>query len=122
MAARLQGAGVAGADGFALNVSNYVTTADNVAYGKAVAALIGGKHFIIDTSRNGNGPTPDSQWCNPPGRALGPAPTTATADRLVDAYCWIKRPGESDGTCNGGPAAGGWWPDRALELARLAAP
>ncbi len=122
MATRLQSAGVAGADGFVLNVSNFVTTADSVAYGKTLAALLGGKHFIIDTSRNGNGPTADAQWCNPPGRALGPAPTTATADPLVDAYCWIKRPGESDGTCNGGPAAGAWWLDRALELARLAQP
>jgi endoglucanase len=30
---------------------------------------------------------------------------------------WVKRPGESDGSCNGGPAAGQWWRDKALELA-----
>jgi len=41
---------------------------------------------------------------------------------VIDAYLWIKRPGESDGTCNGGPAAGGWWIAGALELARNAAP
>jgi endoglucanase len=122
MAARLRSAGVDQADGFALNVSNYITTAGSIAYGKEIAAHLDGKHFIIDTSRNGAGPTADAQWCNPPGRTLGPAPTTATADPLVDAYCWIKRPGESDGTCNGGPPAGTWWPDRALELARLASP
>jgi endoglucanase len=31
---------------------------------------------------------------------------------------WIKPPGESDGPCNGGPAAGAWWPDAAIELTR----
>lgn len=55
---------------------------------------------------------------------------------LLDAYLWIKIPGESDGTCTrGGPAgspdpewgvidppAGQWFPDQALQLARLADP
>ena len=40
-----------------------------------------------------------------------------TADPLVDAYMWIKRPGESDGTCRGGPEAGEWFQKYALELA-----
>jgi endoglucanase len=82
---------------------------------------VGGKHFVIDTSRNGNGPytqgDPAQRWCNPPGRALGETPTTKTADPLVDAYLWIKRPGESDGTCKGGPKAGEWWASYALALA-----
>jgi endoglucanase len=38
----------------------------------------------------------------------------------VDAFLWIKQPGESDGTCNGGPKAGSWWNDIAVELARAA--
>lgn len=117
-AARLTRANVAGADGFALNVSNFQHTSSSIAYGKAISALIGGKHFVIDTSRNGLGPTADNQWCNPPGRALGPASTTSTADPLVDAYLWIKAPGESDGSCNGAPAAGVWWADYALGLAQ----
>ncbi|NEE07199.1 glycoside hydrolase family 6 protein, partial [Streptomyces sp. SID7499] len=75
----------------------------------------------IDTSRNGNGPytggDPAESWCNPPGRALGEAPTTQTGDERVDAYLWIKRPGESDGDCKGGPKAGAWWPEYALGLA-----
>ena len=120
LAERLTAAGIAAADGFALNTSNYMATDTEVAYGKSVAALVGGKHFIIDTSRNGRGPTADFQWCNPPDRALGPPPTTATADPLVDAYVWIKRPGESDGACNGGPTAGAWWPAAALGLAQRA--
>jgi endoglucanase len=84
-----------------------------------LAGALGGKHFIIDTSRNGNGPL-SGAWCNPPGRALGTPPTTGTGEPIVDAFLWIKRPGESDGTCEGGPAAGRWWPEYALELARNA--
>ncbi|MFB9459597.1 glycoside hydrolase family 6 protein [Streptomyces antimycoticus] len=120
----LKRAGIRKADGFALNTSNYQTTQENRAYGKRLSALTGGKRFVIDTSRNGNGPAPgkdDPQaWCNPKGRALGERPTTDTGDKLVDAYLWIKRPGESDGTCKGGPTAGRWWPRYALDLARNA--
>ncbi|MCW2873942.1 glycoside hydrolase family 6 protein, partial [Actinacidiphila oryziradicis] len=38
----------------------------------------------------------------------------------VDAYLWVKRPGESDGSCRGAPPAGQWWSDYALRLARAA--
>ncbi|MBU6530699.1 glycoside hydrolase family 6 protein [Streptomyces mayonensis] len=118
----LKWAGVDQADGFAVNVSNFYTTEDSVAYGKQLSAKVGGKHFVVDTSRNGNGPytqgAPDERWCNPPGRALGETPTTKTADPLVDAYVWVKRPGESDGECKGGPKAGEWYPEYALELAQ----
>lgn len=117
-ASRLQRANVAAADGFALNVSNFQYTSNLIAYGKSVSALIGGKHFVIDTSRNGLGPAANDEWCNPAGRGLGFRPTTNTADPLVDAYLWIKTPGESDGACNGAPAAGQWWADYALGLAQ----
>jgi endoglucanase len=118
---RLIRANVAGADGFALNVSNFQFTSSSVAYGKAVSDLIGGKHFVIDTSRNGLGPTADNQWCNPAGRALGSPNTTATDDSRADAYLWIKPPGESDGACSGAPTAGAWWADYALGLAQRSA-
>ncbi|GID27503.1 endoglucanase [Paractinoplanes brasiliensis] len=119
----LQKAGVARADGFALNVANFETTAANIKYGTKLSKRLGGAHFVIDTSRNGNGPAKktnhDGHWCNPPGRALGDVPTLQTGHELVDAYLWIKRPGESDGACGrGAPPAGQWWPDYALELAR----
>jgi endoglucanase len=119
MARRLRLADVGRAQGFSLNVSNFNATSDEVAYGESISARIGGKHFVIDTSRNGNGS--DGQWCNPPGRALGTPPTAATGYPLVDAFLWIKIPGESDGTCQGGPPAGTWWPAYALGLARNAA-
>jgi endoglucanase len=114
---RLTRANVAGADGFALNVSNFQLTSNSIAYGKAVSDMIGGKHFVIDTSRNGLGPTADNQWCNPAARALGSPNTTVTDDSRADAYLWIKPPGESDGSCNGAPVAGLWWGDYALGLA-----
>ncbi|MFD9796113.1 glycoside hydrolase family 6 protein [Streptomyces sp. NPDC059070] len=118
-------AGVARADGFALNVSNFQTDDSVRAYGTRVAQGLGGKHFVIDTSRNGAGPLLDDRnqaWCNPPGRALGTPPTLNTGQPLLDAYLWIKRPGDSDGTCRGGPAAGSWWPEYALGLAKRAKP
>ena len=123
MAERLSRAGVVHARGFALNVSNFGRTTDQIAYGREVAPIIGWKRFVVDTSRNGLGPAEGTEepWCNPPGRALGPAPTTQTGDKLVDALLWIKRPGESDGTCNGGPPAGQWWRDYAVGLADRAA-
>jgi endoglucanase len=121
MAKRLRKAGVARARGFALNVSNYQTTKASIAYGNRLARLLGRKHFIVDTSRNGLGPWRGTEyWCNPPDRALGPRPTSHTASRFADAYLWIKVPGESDGTCKGGPPAGTWWPEYALGLASRA--
>jgi endoglucanase len=125
---RLKMAGVDEADGFSLNVSNYKSTETEIKYGKEISKALGGKHFVIDTSRNGNGPPvadckvadAEACWCNPSGRALGSPPTTKTADPLIDAYLWLKKPGESDGQCNGGPKAGVFWQERALELARNA--
>ncbi len=116
MAERLTLAGVEGARGFALNVSNFVSTKDNVEYGEDVSRLLGGKSYVIDTSRNGRGANGD--WCNPFGRGVGEEPTTAPGLPHGDAFLWVKRPGESDGTCHGGPAAGEFWGGYALELAR----
>ncbi|WP_430647938.1 glycoside hydrolase family 6 protein [Agromyces sp. GXS1127] len=99
-------------------------------------------HFVIDTSRNGMGPWtpteiyPDPQvWCNPPDRGLGLRPTTDTGNELIDAYLWVKVPGESDGECLRGtagpedperdmvdPAAGRWFVEMADELIANAVP
>lgn len=120
MAARLSQVGVNTADGFALNVSNFGRSEDQTAYGTQVSQALGGQtHFVIDTTRNGVGPAPDNAWCNPQGRAIGVLPTlTPGGASLLDGYLWVKTPGESDGTCNGGPNAGEWWPDYALDLVK----
>ena len=121
LATRLREAGVDKARGFSLNVSNFFSTEEQAAYGERVSALLGGAHYVIDTSRNGLGPAPDEpmNWCNPPGRALGSAPTTRTGYPRADAYLWIKRPGESDGDCGrGDPQSGLFVVDYAVQLVR----
>ncbi len=122
MAGRLNQAGVGNARGFSLNTANFFTTEDEIGYGEAISGLTNGKNYVIDTSRNGAGPAPDSplDWCNPSGRALGTPPTAATAGPHADAYLWVKRPGESDGSCNGHPPAGTFVNSYAIELARNA--
>jgi endoglucanase len=119
MARRLQSVG---ATHYALNVSNFQRTKDLIAYGRKLSPTM---HFVIDTSRNGRGPWHGKEeWCNPPRRGVGARPTTQTGDPLVDAFLWIKAPGESDGECADGkdPPAGQWWPQYALGLARRAQP
>lgn len=117
MAERLLRSGVERARGIALNVSNDQPTEDLVAYAAELHEATGA-HAVLDTSRNGNGST--GEWCNGDGRALGAAPTADTGEAFVDAWLWIKVPGESDGTCNGGPAAGEFFTTQALEMARAA--
>jgi endoglucanase len=168
---RLLTAGLAAAQGFFLNVSNYQPDANLIDYGTWISdcvamvtdpanALYGNPgacasqyypatesdfstwglttawyaqnmgtaiattHFVIDTSRNGDGPngmqayaqSPYDQpsaviaalasgnWCNPPDSGLGLRPTARTGVPLLDAYLWVKTPGQSDGQCD---AAGG---------------
>ncbi len=110
-----------GARAFALNVSNFRATDEIVAFGTDVSNRLNGAHFVIDTSRNGQGPK-GTRWCNPPGRGLGAPPTTETGNPLIDAFLWIKTPGESDGECRHAPTAGAWWPRYALGLAKRANP
>ena len=109
------------------------------------AGYVGTTHFVIDTSRNGQGmwdyrgSYPDAgtaqDWCNAPNRGTGITPTTNTGNPLVDAYLWVKVPGESDGQCTRGtagpadpewgltdPVAGEWFPQMALQLAQNANP
>lgn len=123
------------ADDPALNTSGI-----NLRYTNMLGAIQPTAHFVIDTSRNGAGPWqppagayPDPQdWCNPPGRDLGTRPTADTGIALLDAYLWVKIPGESDGDCTRGlgpagttvdpewgridPPAGQWFPEMALDL------
>jgi endoglucanase len=120
IASRLLGADVANsADGISTNVSNYRTTASEVAYAKSIIAATGVSRLraVIDTSRNGNGPL-GSEWCDPSGRAVGTPSTNVTGDSMIDAFLWIKLPGEADGCLAG---AGQFVPQRAYDLA-VAAP
>ncbi|MFE4464467.1 glycoside hydrolase family 6 protein [Oerskovia sp. NPDC056781] len=122
MADRLRQAGIDDARGFATNVSNFRATADERAYADRLAALLGTR-YVIDTSRNGLGPLGDGplDWCNPAGRALGEKPGAVDDGSALDAYLWVKVPGESDGECGrGDPAAGTFWPEYAIGLVERA--
>jgi endoglucanase len=122
MAAMLNQVGVGKARGFSLNTANFFTTGEEIGYGDAISGMTNGAHYVIDTSRNGAGPADgEMYWCNPSGRALGAAPTTATGNGNVDAFLWVKRPGESDGSCGqGDPGAGRFVNSFAIDLARNA--
>jgi endoglucanase len=101
--------------GFATNVANYQTDDDERDYAGRLSRLLGGAHFVVDSGRNGNGST--SSWCNPAGRAYGTEPGYVDDGTALDAFVWVKPPGESDGECGGGPPAGEFWPERALRMA-----
>jgi endoglucanase len=103
--------------GFSINSCNYRSTEECIRWGRKIRKYRPQDRFVIDTSRNGNGPS-DVEWCNPSGRAVGHPPSTDTSYKYCDAYLWIKIPGESDGKCNGGPKAGRFWGEQAEELVR----
>jgi endoglucanase len=107
--------------------TNYTTVNYTPAFEAAVTAklatmlngAVATMPFVIDTSRNGRGTLDTSPyaadpydqsasviaglntgaWCNPPGAGAGLRPTPSTGVALVDAYLWIKTPGQSDGAC-----------------------
>jgi endoglucanase len=123
-AGKLRALGVKRVRGFMLNATHQTTNRANVRHGLAISRLVGGKHFIINTSHNGNGPLyrgGHTIWCNPPNAAAGTLPTTNTPNPKVDAFMWVERPGYSNGPCNGGPAkVGAWWEQRAIQMVRRA--
>lgn len=145
--------------GFATNVANYTTLSkgdgkqlepsnpcpDELSYvsrlSEALAAVgITGRGYIVDTSRNGRAGIRKSwgNWCNIRGAGLGQRPTVAPAPS-IDAYYWVKPPGESDGSsdssmagfdencasedaASGAPRAGQWFERYLLDLVTHANP
>ncbi|MFS8203523.1 glycoside hydrolase family 6 protein [Streptomyces sp. CWNU-52B] len=115
---RAGAASAASSDGIFSNVSNFNRTGAEIAYVRRTLDALGGPASlgaVIDTSRNGNGAPADGAWCDPAGRKLGQPPTLRTGEARIDAYLWVKLPGESDG-CRGEP--GTFTPDYAYDLAR----
>jgi endoglucanase len=124
MAALLRASDVAQAAGFDINATHEAWTTTSIHYGQQVASMIGGKHFIVNTSTNGRGPLLNphprtegvEQLCNPPGRGLGPM-TVNTGYKYVDALLWFNNPGNSVGPCGAGdPPGGTFWPQYAVGL------
>jgi endoglucanase len=126
------------------NIATWVYTDEW--YQQNLGTAVPTTHFLIDTSRNGQGPlnastygnAPYNQpasviqtltsgdWCNPPARGLGIRPTANTGVALLDAYLWVKTPGQSDGTCDAAGGARAWnyvdytlpaWPTDAADQA-----
>ncbi len=142
--------------GFATDVSNFDPLSDGdgkrpeasnpcpdeltyVAKLSASLAEVGitGKGFIIDTSRNGRRTT-SGVWCNVKGAGLGERPR-ASPEAGIDAYFWVKPPGDSDGASDpaspgydaacatdasqpGAPHAGSWFAAYFLQLVANANP
>jgi endoglucanase len=121
--------------GFFTNDTHEDWTIDEVRWSQRVSRLVGGTHFIVNTATNGHGPlVPRNRvrygneiLCNPPGRGIGPPPTTTPIDprshRLLsgaDAFLWTAPPGNSSGSCGGGPPAGTFWTAKALALSARA--
>jgi endoglucanase len=119
IAERLKQAGIADARGFFTNVASFYPVDDERAFAEEVSAQTDGAHYVIDVSRNGQGWK--GTWCNPAGVGLGQAPHATYGSSGLDALLWVKTPGISDGSCNGGPDAGVWYASYAQELVRNAA-
>jgi len=125
IARKLRFVGIHKVRGFMLNATHMVGNRENLRFGARISRMTGGKHFIVNTSDNGNGPMyrwvngkRKPVWCNPPNSALGTPATTNTGHPRADGFFWINRPGTSHGSCNGGPTpTGRWWEERALTMA-----
>ncbi|HEY8145969.1 MAG TPA: glycoside hydrolase family 6 protein [Kofleriaceae bacterium] len=145
--------------GFATNVANYTVLDaaselfdyqgnpchDEATYVEHLAASLAAvgitdKGFLIDTSRNGRGGIRSEwgAWCNVRGAGIGARPVASPGPGL-DAYVWIKPPGESDGVADpsaprfdahcagpdatpGAPQAGQWFDPYFVQLASNATP
>lgn len=108
---RLVKAGIRWARGFSTNVSNVRPTHAEQRYAALLLRQlrglgVRGKHYVVDTSRNGARPR-DHDVINPPWARLGAAPRLVFRGAF-DGRLWVKRPGESDGYAHDGPGAGQW--------------
>jgi len=76
----------------------------------AAKAVLGmNAHMVIDTGRNGQTEMRQAckHWCNIRDAGAGIASTTRVASpKFVDAYFWLKTPGESDGCTEVLPSGG----------------
>lgn len=132
----LNRAGIAKIQGFFLNATHFDWTSKEIRYGNQISAMTGGKHFVVNTGENGQGPLVPPNivsygneiLCNPINRGLGPKPTTKTGYPKVDLFAWTTNPGESGGQCSdqpgyelpGAPPTGAYWSKYAAMLVKNA--
>jgi endoglucanase len=118
----LNAVGIGSIEGFFTNDTHNDWTINEVRWAEQVSRLTHGAHFVVNTANNGQGPlvprhrvhNGNEVLCNAPGRGLGPRPTTSPGFPHADAFLWTAVPGNSSGHCNGGPAAGTFWPARGI--------
>ncbi len=88
-------------NGISINLSNYRSTPEMEKYCGEFINVSGRQYkCVIDTSRNGNGPSQSNEWCNYKGAGLGQLPTKSPSNN-IDYYLYLKPPGELDGRCTG---------------------
>ena len=124
----LNAAGISKVRGFWTNDTHEDWTINEVHWGERVSRLTHGAHFIVNTATNGQGPLVPANrvrdgnevLCNPPRRGIGPLPQVNPGYAGVDAFLWTAPPGNSSGSCNGGPPSGTFWPAKAVSMASLA--
>jgi len=135
--------------GLSTNISNYQPVYSEYKYheklnGELEKLGITGMRFIVDTGRNGVDITEafniNQTWCNFIGTGFGERPR-GNPDPinmpLLDAYMWLKTPGEADGSDTGSradpvcaredslpgsPDAGQWFHDYFVQLLENAEP
>jgi endoglucanase len=118
----LKRAGIEYARGFSTNVSNFRSTSDEQKYAQFLLSGlrklgVKGKHYVIDTSRNGAANPVGGDVLNPTWARVGKKPKLVFEGGF-DGTLWVKHPGESDGEVNGGNSSGRWCDllaDRLLE-------
>ncbi|POM75071.1 Glycoside hydrolase [Phytophthora palmivora] len=104
--------------GVTINTSNYRSNDECTTYCTNFFQTAMGSTSMtcaVDTSRNYNG-SPTSDWCNVATAGIGKPPSSETGISNIDYFMWIKPPGESDGECSGGPAAGSFYLDGFTKL------
>ncbi|POM65917.1 Glycoside hydrolase [Phytophthora palmivora] len=103
--------------GVTINTSNYRSNDECTTYCTNFQTAMGSTSMtcVVDTSRNYNG-SPTSDWCNVATAGIGKPPSSETGISNIDYFMWIKPPGESDGECSGGPAAGSFYLDGFTKL------
>jgi endoglucanase len=124
----LNAVGVQNIRGFFTNDTHEDWTINEIRWGQRVSRMTHGAHFIVNTATNGQGPmvpanrvrSGNEVLCNPPGRGAGPLPQVDPGFAGVDAFLWTAPPGNSSGSCNGGPPAGTFWTKKAVGMAARA--
>lgn len=125
----LQRFGVERIEGIFTNGTHQDWTSNEIRYGEKLADRVPGLRYIVNTATNGRGPLRprdrvahgNTIHCNPPGRGLGPKPTTDVPAKHphLDAFAWVGQPGRSAGECSATPnppPSGTFWVDYALSL------